>query len=73
MKLQSVYTATIDPRATVMLSAQDLEAGNAELFEGRFGDGAGKWRVRVETADQRALLVLGPVATRDGGVHNVSR
>ena len=70
---EDFVTVTIDPSVTVMLSAQDLEAGNAELFEGRFGDGAGKWRVRVETADQRALLVRGPVATRDGAVHNVSR
>ena len=70
---EDFVTVTIDPRATVMLSAQDLEADNAELFEGRFGGGTGKWRMRVEGAGQRALLVLGPIATRDGAVHNVSR
>ena len=56
-----------------MLSAQDLEAGNGVRFAGRFGDGTGKSRVRVESADQRALLVLGLVGTRDGALHNVSR
>ena len=64
---------TIAPRATVSLSAQDLEAGDPARFEGRFGDGAGKWRVRVESQDQRAIFVLGLVATRDGALHNVSR
>ena len=63
----------IEPRATVSLFAQDLEEGNADRFTGRFGDGTGKWRVRVESADSRALLVLALVATRDGAVHNVSR
>lgn len=70
---ESDVTLTIEPHATVSLSAQDLEAGNPDRFGGRFGDGAGKWRVRVESSDQRALFVLGLVATRDGAVHNVSR
>ena len=70
---ENAVTLTIAPRATVTLSAQDLEKGNPDRFEGRFGDGAGKWRVRAESADQRALFVLGLVATRDGALHNVSR
>ena len=70
---ENAVTLTIAPRATVTLSAQDLERGNPDRFEGRFGDGAGKWRVRAESADQRALFVLGLVATRDGALHNVSR
>ena len=40
-------TVTIEPRATVMLSAQDLEKGNPDRFQGSFGDGTGKWRVRA--------------------------
>lgn len=66
-------TLTIAPRATVTLSSQDLERGNPERFNGRFGDGTGKWRVRVESADERAIFVLGLVANRDGSLHNVSR
>lgn len=70
---ESEVTVTIEPRATVNLSAQDLEAGNADVFQGRFGDGTGKWRVRAESADQRAIFVLGLVSNRDGALHNVSR
>ena len=36
-------------------------------------DGEGKWRMRMESADQRPPLVFGLVATRDGALHNVSR
>ena len=64
---------TIAPRATVSLSAQDLEAGDPARFDGRFGDGAGKWRVQVQSQDQRLIFVLSLVRTRDGALHNVSR
>ena len=66
-------TLTIGPRATETLSAQNLESGYPDQFDGQFGDGTGKWRVRVESADQRTIFVLGLVANRDGAVHNVSR
>ena len=56
-----------------MLSGQNLKAGGRALFEGRFRDGTVKWRVRVESADHRALLVMGLVGGRDGGLRNVSR
>ena len=70
---ESEVTVIVEPHATVNLSAQDLEAGNADVFQGRFGDGTGKWRVRAESADQRAIFVLGLVSNRDGALHNVSR
>ena len=31
------------------------------------------WRVRAESADQRAIFVLGLVSNRDGSLHNASR
>ena len=71
--LRVSHIAASAPRATVTLSSQDLERGNPERFNGRFGDGTGKWRVRVESADERAIFVLGLVANRDGSLHNVSR
>ena len=66
-------TVDVPAQATVSLSAQALEHGAPEAFDGRFGDGTGKWRVVVESADTRPLLVLALVATRNGAVHNVSR
>lgn len=63
----------IEPRATIMVSAQELEAGNSSKFTGRFSDGTGKWRIRVESQDSRTLFVMGLVATTNGAVHNVSR
>ena len=70
---ETEITVTIGPRAAVSLNARALEAGEPDRFEGQLGDGAGKWRVRVESADTRALFVLGLIRTPDGAFRNVSR
>ena len=59
-------TLAVPARATVTVSAQTLERE-------AWGDGTGKWRVRVESADARALFVVALVRTPDGAVHNVSQ
>ena len=52
------------------LSAQALESG-ADGFDGRFGDGSGKWRLTV-SAD-RALHVLSLVRSRPGYLASLSQ
>lgn len=52
------------------LSAQALESG-AEGFDGRFGDGEGRWRLAV-SAD-RALHVLNLVRSRRGYLASLSQ
>ena len=51
------------------LSAQQLEAGGSE-FEGRFGDGTGKWQLSV-SAD-RPLLVMSLLESPTGNLTNLS-
>ena len=51
------------------LSAQQLEAGGSE-FEGRFGDGTGKWRL-VVSAD-RPLVVMSLLESPTGNLTNLS-
>ena len=64
---------SLDPGAAVLLSAQQLEAGDAQAFTGRFGDGAGKWRLRVGTKLGQRLQVMSLLSTRSGHLSNVSR
>ena len=61
--------------AAVMLSAQQLEAGDASAFSGRFGDGTGKWRLEVAMRDfhqDTELLVMSLVRAHGGALTNVS-
>ena len=51
------------------LSAQALEAGGSE-FAGRFGDGAGKWRVWVTA--ERAVQVMSLLESPTGNLTNLS-
>ena len=63
------------PDAAVMLSAQQLEAGDESAFSGRFGDGTGKWRLEVAMRDfhrDTELLVMSLVRAHGGGLTNVS-
>ena len=62
----------IDAEAAVFLSSQQLEAGDPEAFSGRFGDGAGKWRLRVRGEDL-PLEVMSLLSTRSGHLVNLSR
>ena len=60
--------------AALTLSAQALEAGDdAQRVTGRFGDGAGKWRLEVSSAHGQALEVMSLLRTRSGHLTNLSR
>ena len=66
---ESEVRLTLPAGEARVLTAQALEAGGSE-FEGRFGDGAGKWRVWV-TAD-RALRVMSLLDGPTGNLTNLS-
>ena len=70
---EGVVTLELAPRAGATLTSVALEDGDPERFQGAFGDGAGKWWIRVESADHRGLFVMGLVHKHDGSVRNVSR
>ncbi|MBO6656089.1 MAG: DUF1588 domain-containing protein [Pseudomonadales bacterium] len=53
------------------ITAQELEAGDAERFAGAFGDGAGKWRLTI-TATQ-SVSVQGTLDNTAGFITNLSR
>ena len=61
---------TLAGGAAYMLTAQELEEGGAEIV-GRFGDGAGKWRLTV-SADQ-SLHVMSLMQSPTGHLTNLSR
>ena len=61
---------TIDPGETRVLAAAALENG-ADDFEGRFGTGAGRWRMFVTSYGM--LRVMGLGYGEDGEVANLSR
>lgn len=56
-------------RRSVRLSAADLEAGAAD-FNGRLGDGAGKWRLAVTSS--RPLWVMNLLESPTGHLTNLS-
>ena len=64
---------TLAPYAAAMLSAQQLEAGDDDAFEGRLGDGKGKWEFIVSSETPRALQIMSLIRSRDGHLTNVSR
>ena len=54
---------------TVMLDAEDLEAGS-EALEGSLGDGTGKWRLRVDS--DAPLVVMNLLESPTGHLTNLS-
>ena len=64
---------SLAPGAAVLLSAQQLEAGDPEMFTGRLGDGEGKWRLVVSPRDLNELRVMGLLSTRSGHLTNLSK
>ena len=55
---QGDVTLTLPAGAATAITAQQLEAG-ADHFEGRFGDGKGKWRLFIEAdQDVQAMSLL---------------
>ena len=61
---------TLAGGAAHMLTAQELEEGSADI-NGRFGDGAGKWRLTV-SADQ-PIQVMSLMQSPTGHLTNLSR
>lgn len=62
-------TITVKGRATVEITAQELEQGG-RLFENGIGDGAGKWRLTV-TSD-KASRVINMMELEGGYISNLS-
>ena len=58
--------------ASVQLSAVALERGG-ERFEGRLGDGTGKWTLHVRESAAHELDVQSIVTMRSGAITNLSR
>ena len=69
---KEVIQFSIDKGAAVRLTSQQLEAGDADAFTGRLGDGAGKWRFEVSGGDQ-PLEVMSLLSTGSGHLTNLSR
>ncbi len=63
---------SVDAGAAVLLTSQQLEAGDAGAFAGRLGDGAGKWRFEVSDGG-RPLEVMSLLSTGSGHLTNLSR
>ena len=62
---------TVPAYATRELTARDLETGAAQGVAGALGEGAGKWRLVVET--DRPIAVMSLVEDAAGHLGNVSR
>ena len=69
---EETITLQIEARQSVNLKSLDMERGNQDLFEGRLGDGAGKWRLTVRAP--KTLHVMSLIhAPATGHITNVSR
>ena len=69
---EDVIEFSVDAGAAVLISSQQLEAGDAEAFTGRLGDGAGKWRFEVSGGGQ-PIEVMSLLSTGSGHLTNLSR
>ena len=69
---EEVIEFSIDEGAAVLLSSQQLEAGDADAFTGSLGDGAGKWRFEVSGGGM-TLEVMSLLKTDSGHLTNLSR
>ena len=69
---EEVIEFSIDAGAAVLISSQQLEAGDADAFTGRLGDGEGKWRFEVSGGGQ-PLEVMSLLSTGSGHLTNLSR
>ena len=63
---------SIDAGAAVLISSQQLEAGDAGAFTGRLGDGEGRWRFEV-SGGGLPLEVMSLLSTGSGHITNLSR
>ena len=69
---EEVIEFSIGEGAAVLISSQQLEAGDAGAFAGRLGDGAGKWRFEV-SGGGLPLEVMSLLSTGSGHLTNLSR
>lgn len=61
----------LPPRASQQLNADDLEHGNpAKGTSGQFGDGIGKWQIKVASSEPIEIMSL--IRTPDGFLTNAS-
>ena len=60
----------LEAGAARMLSAEQIEQGGDD-FDGRFGDGAGKWRLSVST--DAPIQVMSLIQSSSGYLTNLSR
>ena len=67
---EAAVTLTLAARAARTLSAPALESGEGEGLDGMLGDGAGKWRLRVDS--DRPLGVMSLMGSPDGHLTNLS-
>ena len=67
---EEAVTLTLSARAARRLSAPALESGDGEGLDGMLGDGAGKWRLRVDS--DRPLGVMSLMGSLDGHLTNLS-
>ena len=67
---ESEVTAELPAGASRTFTAAELESGNAPGLSGALGDGAGKWRLRVES--EQDIVVMSLLATPTGHLANLS-
>ena len=63
-------TAEVPAGQSRAFTAAELESGNAPGLSGALGDGAGKWRLRMESA--RDIVAMSLLATPTGHLANLS-
>ena len=67
---ESAVTAEVPAGASRTFTAAELESGDAPGLSGALGDGAGKWRLRVES--EQDIVVMSLLATPTGHLANLS-
>ena len=69
---EEVVEFSMDAGGAVLISSQQLEAGDADAFTGRLGDGEGRWRFEV-SGGGLPLEVMSLLSTGSGHLTNLSR
>lgn len=64
-------TFNLPGQQAIDITAQELEAGDAERFAGAFGDGTGKWRLTITATE--SVSVQGTLGNTAGFITNLSR
>ena len=67
---EATVTAELPAGQSLTFKAEELESGNAPGLSGKLGDGAGKWRLRLES--DREVVAMSLLATPTGHLANLS-